>query len=177
MLTLWAWKVTNLGGSEHWSTFWSTVSILGLHNDFNRKHRSLVVRSRRVCRKIILFSSSFRADTWFWSIHSSHDPFEIYGWKCSGYLILLCSSSLRWQNISKVNCFRVYRKLITWSSHAKKGSPFVGRGLGTIWAISVQLHDVHCEFCAVMFSNLSRRFLLKRIRTSQVVIFARELYQ
>ena len=73
MLTLWTWKVTNLGGSEHWSTFSSTVSILGLHNDFSRKHRSLVVRSRRVCRKIILFSSSFRADTWFWSIHSSHD--------------------------------------------------------------------------------------------------------
>ena len=120
MLTLWTWKVTNLGGSEHWSTFWSTVSILGLHNDFNRKHRSFV-RSRRICRKIILFSSSFRADTWFWSIHSSHDPFEIYGWKCSGYLILLCSSSLHWQNISKVNCFRVYRKLITRSSHAKKG--------------------------------------------------------
>ena len=74
MLTLWTWKVTNLGGSEHWSTFWSTVSILGLHNDFNRKHRSLVVRSRRVCRKIILFSFTFLADTWFWSIHSSHDP-------------------------------------------------------------------------------------------------------
>ena len=109
MLTLWTWKVTNLGGSEHWSTFWSTASTLGLHNDFNRKHRSLVVRSRRVCRKIILFSSSFRADTWFWSIHSSHDPFEIYGWKCSGYLILLCSSSLRWHRPQNSTYFCVFK--------------------------------------------------------------------
>ena len=33
--------------------------------------------------------------------------FEIYGWKCSGFLILICSFSLCWQNFSKVNCFRV----------------------------------------------------------------------
>ena len=43
----------------------------------------------------------------------------MYGWKFSGYLILICSFSLCQQNISKVNCFRVYRKLITRSSHAK----------------------------------------------------------
>ena len=30
-----------------------------------------------ICRKIILFSSSLRADTWFWSIHSSRDRFKI----------------------------------------------------------------------------------------------------
>ena len=46
--------------------------------------------------------------------------FEIYGWKCSGSLILICSFSLCWQNFSKVNCFHVYRKLITRSSHACK---------------------------------------------------------
>ena len=45
--------------------------------------------------------------------------FEIYGRKFSGYLILICSFSLCWQNFSKVNCFRVHRKLITWASHAK----------------------------------------------------------
>ena len=33
--------------------------------------------------------------------------FEIYGWKFSGFLILICSFSLCWQNFSKVNCFRV----------------------------------------------------------------------
>ena len=44
---------------------------------------------------------------------------EIYGWKYSGYLILICSFSLCWQNVSKLNCFRVYRKWITWSSHTK----------------------------------------------------------
>ena len=35
------------------------------------------------------------------------------------YLILICSLSLCLQNFSEVNCFRVYWKLITWSSHAK----------------------------------------------------------
>ena len=45
--------------------------------------------------------------------------FEIYGWKFLGYLFLICSFRLCWQNFSKVNCFRVYRKSITWSSHAK----------------------------------------------------------
>ena len=43
--------------------------------------------------------------------------FETNGWKSSGYLILICSFRLCLQNFSKVNCFRVYRKLITWSSH------------------------------------------------------------
>ena len=37
----------------------------------------------------------------------------------SGYLFLIHSFSLCWQNFSKVNCFRCYWKLITWSSHAK----------------------------------------------------------
>ena len=37
----------------------------------------------------------------------------------SGYLFLIHSFSLCWQNFSKVNCFRFYWKLITWSSHAK----------------------------------------------------------
>ena len=40
--------------------------------------------------------------------------FEIYGWKFSGYLILICCFSLCQQNFSKANRFRVYRKLITW---------------------------------------------------------------
>ena len=31
--------------------------------------------------------------------------FEIYGWKFSGYLILICYFSLCWQNFSKVNRF------------------------------------------------------------------------
>ena len=48
--------------------------------------------------------------------------FEIYGGEFSGYLILICSFSLYWQNFSEVNCFRVYRKLITWSSHAKNSN-------------------------------------------------------
>ena len=33
--------------------------------------------------------------------------------------LLICSFSLCWQKFSEVNCFRVYGKLITWSSHAK----------------------------------------------------------
>ena len=37
----------------------------------------------------------------------------------SGYLFLIHSFSLCWQNFSKVNCFRFYWKLIMWSSHAK----------------------------------------------------------
>ena len=45
--------------------------------------------------------------------------FEIYSWKFPGYLILIFSFSLCEQYFSKVNCFRVYRTLITWSSHAK----------------------------------------------------------
>ena len=31
----------------------------------------LISRVGAICRKIILFSSSLRAETWFWSIHSS----------------------------------------------------------------------------------------------------------
>ena len=46
--------------------------------------------------------------------------FEIYGWKFTGYLILICSFSWCWQKFSKTNCFRVYRKLITWSTNAKR---------------------------------------------------------
>ena len=49
--------------------------------------------------------------------------FETYSWKLSGYLILICSFSLCSQNFSKVNCFRVYRTLIMWSSHAKSLLP------------------------------------------------------
>ena len=45
--------------------------------------------------------------------------FEIYGWKFSGCLILICPSVYAKWIFRKVNCFRVYRKLITWSSHAK----------------------------------------------------------
>ena len=44
---------------------------------------------------------------------------KIYGSKFSGYLNLICSFSLCYQNFSKANCFCVYRKLITWSPHAK----------------------------------------------------------
>ena len=35
----------------------------------------LISKVGAICRKIIIFSSSLRADTWFWSIHSSHEPF------------------------------------------------------------------------------------------------------
>ena len=45
--------------------------------------------------------------------------FEIYGWKCSGYLFFNMLFQLVQTKSSKVNCFRVYRKLFTWSSHAK----------------------------------------------------------
>ena len=45
--------------------------------------------------------------------------FEIYRWKCSGYLFFNMLFQLVPTKSSKVNCFRVYRKLITWSSHAK----------------------------------------------------------
>ena len=45
--------------------------------------------------------------------------FKIYSWKFTGYLILICSFSSCWKNFSKVNCFRVYRKLIMWSTKAK----------------------------------------------------------
>ena len=38
------------------------------------------------------------------------------------FLSLFRRSCKDYQYFSKVNCFRVYRKLITWSSHAK--SPF-----------------------------------------------------
>ena len=51
--------------------------------------------------------------------------FEIHKWNFSGCLILICSFSLCYQNFSKVNCFLVYRKLITWSSHAR--SLFTGK--------------------------------------------------
>ena len=43
------------------------------------------------------------------------------------------------QNFSKVNCFRVYRKLITWSSHAKSLlGPLLRRAL--MW---INSHKVH----------------------------------
>ena len=45
--------------------------------------------------------------------------FKIYGWKFTGYLILVCSFSFWWQDISKANCFHVFRKLITWLTNAK----------------------------------------------------------
>ena len=45
--------------------------------------------------------------------------FKIYGWKFTGYLILVCSFSFCWQDFSKANCFHVFGKLITWSTNAK----------------------------------------------------------
>ena len=50
--------------------------------------------------------------------------------------ILICSFSLSWQNFSKENCFRVYRKLVTWSSHAKRLSE--ARRAATVWNWSVK---------------------------------------
>ena len=61
--------------------------------------------------------------------------FEIHGWKLSGYLILICSFSLCWQNFSKVNCFCVYWKLIRWPSHAKSLIPPTHRRQVWNWSI------------------------------------------
>ena len=47
------------------------------------------------------------------------------------FTILICPFSLSWQNFSKVNCFRVYWKLVTWSSHAKSLSE--ARTAVTVW--------------------------------------------
>ena len=40
--------------------------------------------------------------------------FKIYGWKFLGYLFFILLFQLVLTKFSKVNCFRVYRKLITW---------------------------------------------------------------
>ena len=48
-------------------------------------------------------------------------------WKFIRYQMLMCSFSSCWQNFSKSNCFRVYRKLITWSTKAKGLSTFLIR--------------------------------------------------
>ena len=45
--------------------------------------------------------------------------FEIYGWKFTGYLILIRSFSSCQQNVSKAYGSHVYGKLITWSTNAK----------------------------------------------------------
>ena len=45
--------------------------------------------------------------------------FEICGWKFTGFQILMRSFSSCKQKFWKANCFRVYRKLITWSTNAK----------------------------------------------------------
>ena len=68
------WKTTNLhvGFDPYFAVtirilaFFSLCILISLNT--TRSWRVGVI-----CRKIILFSSSLRADTWFWSIHSSHD--------------------------------------------------------------------------------------------------------
>ena len=40
--------------------------------------------------------------------------FKIYGWKFLGYLFFILLFQLVLTKFSKVNCFRVYLKLITW---------------------------------------------------------------
>ena len=56
---------------------------------------------------------------------------ERFNGSLKNFRILICSFSLSWQNFSKVNCFRVYRKLVTWSSHAKSLSE--ARTAATVW--------------------------------------------
>ena len=62
------WKTTNL-----YVGFDPYLGVTILISDFFSLC-ILISRVGAICRKIILFSSSLRADTWFWSIHSSHDP-------------------------------------------------------------------------------------------------------
>ena len=48
-------------------------------------------------------------------------PFEIYGWKLTGYLVFaVCSFSSCYQNFPKANGFHVYRKLIMWLTICKR---------------------------------------------------------
>ena len=75
--------------------------------------------------------------------------------------ILICSFSLSWQNFSKENCFRVYRKLVTWLSHAKRLSEV--RRSATVWNWSVKTLSPGVllpvfSFLSAIFSRLFETF-------------------
>ena len=72
-------------------------------------------------------------------------------WKFIGYQMLMCSFSSCWQNFSKANCFRVYRKLITWSTNRN--------GLFSFTLIHKHVSYSHCIYnerhTATRFKNSS----------------------
>ena len=96
-----------LGTDHHWNLPWMSCIL---------KFRSLKISLETLER------SFHRGEKKLAAKH--HGIYEI---PLFGYLILKCSFSLSNPNFSKLNCFHVYRKLITWSSHAK--SPVIHASL------------------------------------------------
>ena len=72
--------------------------------------------------------------------------FDIYGWKFTGYQNLICSFSSCWQTFPKANCFRVYKKLMTWPIIAKKKREKKNGGMGSLGR-GVPLRPENFDFC------------------------------
>ena len=137
-----------------WQAIWALKCIKERFNErlkISKFTRNCMENHSSVTRWQELFSAAFTIAS-----------FEIYGWKFTGYLVLICSFSLCYQNFLKANYFRVYRKLITWLTIAKgpwarPGGPCPPRGgLGACFPRKV-LNSIVAEMWFPAFWSCSQK--------------------